>query len=211
MIDGRYTDAERQCIAKAARCRDEETLNAIIGDLEKFVRLNSSPALINAKQDRKLWNDVSKKTESLASALARIEWWDPSPFDHIRKHGEIERAAFVTKLNELAEYSRVMSSFSNRLVPSVRVSKNRWLFRGVFCVWTDRLGFKLRFSRDADTKRVKGPLWDFFEAAATPVLGTNLPSRETFADAVEAEKQRRAKRQLTNSNRTGTYATEENI
>ena len=194
----RYTPEEIRRIGEAANVEDGDKLKSLITGLEamKAVYLAKELALhlIGEPTDRRdHWCDVQRQAARLSSAVRRVErWGHPLGPEKFKQSEEGERAELLETLESL---SRRAQEFSDLYAVVARASKGRRkaaresYIKLIIMVWTDFLDRELRISRDCNG-RVDGPLWRFFEAAAYPVLWDDLPSSETFADFVKAERKR---------------------
>lgn len=145
--------------------------------------------MTDAKGKREKWRRVASVANELREAIDALDEWSP-PIWGLVEQNDLEQEArdrdrWIKELERL-NYMALEHSWSCDMFVGGNSDRTR-LFSQILCIWTDDLHQKLGVTRREN--KVRGPLWDFFSAAVSPILRDKTPKPETFAKIVKREKE----------------------
>ncbi|TQF28871.1 hypothetical protein [Bradyrhizobium sp. UNPA324] len=200
MRDGRYDEVELERIGAAFPRAGAGDLMQVRQALETAAREYTDQSvtaelMTKAAEQRDHWNKVDQTARELHRLLMATDhglppvWWSPDP-----THDDPAWLATARRFaDETAAHARgnaVDFDAHSKANGGTRNPSREAYYGQVLAVWTDLLGGELKISKNA-SDIVRGPLWRFFDAAVSPVLGTSAPRPGAVADIVKREKLRR--------------------
>ncbi|WP_316205297.1 hypothetical protein [Bradyrhizobium sp. SZCCHNS3004] len=198
MIDSCYGVEELARIE--AVCPQLDELDHVLRTLENAAReytnqRSTSELMSKAALQREHWKNIARTAQELSSLLDETDcwlppiWWSPdrSQDDHTAL------AAARRAVEDIVIHARGNADDFDAHSKTSGGRKNpvrEKLYSQVLGVWTDLLGGELKVSKDP-ISAARGPLWRFFQAAVTPIMGDRAPKATSFADIVQRERERR--------------------
>ncbi|MGY3233353.1 hypothetical protein ACVMAJ_000243 [Bradyrhizobium sp. USDA 4448] len=199
MRDGRYDEVELERIGAALPCAGAGDLVQVRQVLETAARKYTDQRITaewmtRAADQRKHWEKIEQTARDLHRLLTATDHWLPPTWWSPNFHDDLDALpAAKLAVQNIADHARSNAldfDTHSKANGGTRNPSREAYYGEVLAVWTDQLGGELKISKDA-ADIVRGPLWRFFDAAVSPVLGTSAPKPGAFADIVKREKQRR--------------------